>query len=161
MNLSFYFRAFGIVYKGKYNGEDIAIKEINSEIIDEKQLNDFIKEAELMKKLPKHPNIVKFIGITSNPFSIVTEFMEKKDLWTYLEKGERITDKEKMKWMIQISCGMSQLSEHHIIHRDLAARNCLLDHELNVKISDFGLSRIADTNNQVYSKSEIGPLVRI
>ena len=36
----------------------------------------------------------------------------------------------------------------------------LLNEKLDVKISDFGLSRMVDINNQVYSKSEVGPLVR-
>ena len=72
-----------------------------------------------------------------------------------------INEEQNIKWMVQICDGMCHLIESKIIHRDLAARNCLLDKELNIKISDFGLSRIVDTNNQVYSKSEVGPLVTI
>ena len=75
--------------------------------------------------------------------------------------NNEINEEQKMKWMIQICDGMRHLIESKIIHRDLAARNCLLDGELNIKISDFGLSRIADTNNQIYSKSDVGPLVNI
>jgi serine/threonine protein kinase len=102
---------------------------------------------------------LKFIAISSNPFCIITEFLEKGDLFNYLknEKNE-ISDEQKLKWMIEICNGMIRLVEINIIHRDLAARNCLLNSSLNIKISDFGLSRIMDTNNQVYSKSEVGSL---
>ena len=85
--------------------------------------------------------------------------VEKGDLFSYLKSDVEINEKQKMLWIKEICLGMSYLIESKIIHRDLAARNCLLNSELNIKISDFGLSRIVDSNNQIYSKSEIGPLV--
>ena len=155
----FFSSAFGIVYLGKYRGQYVAIKEINGNIVDEEEIQSFVQEAELMRKLPKHPHILNFIGISPDPFCIITEFVEKGDLADYLKTNNEINEKQKINWMIDICEGMEHLALHHIIHRDLATRNCLLDSELNVKISDFGLSRIADRNNQIYSKSEVGPLV--
>jgi len=113
-----------------------------------------------MRTLPQHPNILTLIGISSQPFCIITEFMEKGDLFNYLKNNKSIDEQQKLKWMIDICEGMKHLAQHHIIHRDLAARNCLLDSKLTAKISDFGLARIADTSNQIYSKSNVGPLVK-
>ena len=42
----------------------------------------------------------------------------------------------------QIAKGLEHLSSKNIVHRDIAARNILVDKNDDVRISDFGLSRI-------------------
>lgn len=43
---------------------------------------------------------------------------------------------------------MHHLHSEGVIHRDLAARNLLLDANLCIKISDFGMSRVITVDQQ-------------
>ena len=42
---------------------------------------------------------------------------------------------------LDASAGMQYLESKNCIHRDLAARNFLVDSDLSVRVSDFGMSR--------------------
>jgi serine/threonine protein kinase len=59
-----------------------------------------------------------------------------------------------LRMMHHIATGMKCLSDLGVIHRDLACRNILLGENMEVKISDFGLSR----ENGVYIKTTTGKL---
>jgi len=50
------------------------------------------------------------------------------------------------------------LSSLGIVHRDLACRNVLVGEYKNLKINDFGLSRVTSSTNDVYVKTTRGRL---
>ncbi|KJE94723.1 tyrosine-protein kinase transforming protein Src [Capsaspora owczarzaki ATCC 30864] len=120
--------------------------------------NDFIEEANMMAQF-RHPNIVLMVAglLEERPFQIVLEFIAYGDLRSVLVKSRRAripwTVTEFSHVLAQIASAMEYLGSIRFLHCDLAARNCLVGPNLQVKLSDFGLSReLLDEKN--YHRNE-------
>ncbi|XP_077625768.1 cytoplasmic tyrosine-protein kinase BMX isoform X3 [Crocuta crocuta] len=132
---------FGVVHLGKWKGQyDVAIKMIKEGSMSE---DEFFQEAQTMMKL-SHPKLVKFYGVCSKryPIYIVTEYITNGCLLNYLKShGKGLETSQLLEMCYDVCEGMAFLESHQFIHRDLAARNCLVDSDLSVKVSDFGMTR--------------------
>lgn len=51
---------------------------------------------------------------------------------------------------LYLRIGMAYLEEKRLVHRDLAARNVLVQTPSCVKITDFGLAKLLDINEDEY-----------
>lgn len=143
--------SFGAVNEGKLNGTKVAVKTIqrDGQPNAENNIDSFKKEAELNCQL-RHPNIVLFMGISVQPTKvcIVTELMARGNVRDLLvgtpKKQIRLDWGLRQQWALDTAQGMAYLHSHDppMIHRDLKTTNLLVDRGMNVKICDFGLSRI-------------------
>ncbi|PRP74098.1 Protein kinase domain containing protein, partial [Planoprotostelium fungivorum] len=154
--------AFGVVYSVQWRGINAAVKQvINQSTLTQQSLDEFLGEIKLMQNLRPHPNVVLFLGITvtPDPLGMVTEFCHGGSLLSYLNKNADLDHDTKFKFIKGIALGMVHLSAEKIVHRDLAARNVLLTEHLEPKISDFGLSRLTETeDNAGQTQSMVGPI---
>ena len=76
------------------------------------------------------------------PPLLVLEYLAGGSLEDWLPtNGPALSGSELRAILHQVALGLSGLGRLGIVHRDLAARNILIDADLSVKISDFGLSR--------------------
>nr|XP_009406071.1 PREDICTED: serine/threonine-protein kinase STY46-like [Musa acuminata subsp. malaccensis] len=134
----------GDLFRGSYLGQDVAIKVIRSDHLNESLLLEFHQEVSILKKI-QHENVVRFIGVCTKPsqFCIVTEYMHGGNLYDYLHKHHNILELTMLlKFAIDICKGMEYLHQNNIIHRDLKTANLLMDSNLVVKVADFGVARI-------------------
>ncbi|KFQ31788.1 Cytoplasmic tyrosine-protein kinase BMX, partial [Mesitornis unicolor] len=132
---------FGVVHLGKWKGKyDVAIKMIKEGAMSE---DEFIEEAQTMMKL-NHPKLVRLYGVCSKsyPIYLVTEYMPNGCLLSYLRShGKELQPLQLLEICYDVCDAMAFLESCQFIHRDLAARNCLVDSNLTVKVSDFGMTR--------------------
>uniref|UniRef100_A0A8C2PR14 Receptor protein-tyrosine kinase n=1 Tax=Cyprinus carpio TaxID=7962 RepID=A0A8C2PR14_CYPCA len=149
--------AFGTVYKGIWvpEGETVkipvAIKILN-ESTGPKANVEFMDEALIMASM-EHPHLVRLLGVCLSPtIQLVTQLMPHGCLLDYVhEHQENIGSQLLLNWCVQIAKGMMYLEERRLVHRDLAARNVLVKSPNHIKITDFGLARLLETDKKEYS----------
>ncbi|XP_041952860.1 protein-tyrosine kinase 6b [Alosa sapidissima] len=135
---------FAEVYRGKWkNRISVAIKILkNNEYLNQQE---FHQEVQILKKL-RHRHLISLFAIctSSEPFYIITEFMEKGNLLDFLRgpEGRALDQVCLVDMAAQVADGMSYLELQNSIHRDLAARNVLVGENYICKVADFGLARI-------------------
>ncbi|KAF7783883.1 hypothetical protein Agabi119p4_48 [Agaricus bisporus var. burnettii] len=122
-------------------GHLVAMKYISKAVIHrEKTKTRVRREYEYMRAL-RHPHVIKLYEVISTPTDIifVLEFAGG-ELFNYIVANGRMPESRARKFFQQIISGIEYSHRLKIVHRDLKPENILLDDDLNVKITDFGLS---------------------
>lgn len=138
------------VYKAKDHtlGRFVAIKVLKQEFSEDVNfVTKFRTEAQSAAGL-EHPNIVNIydVGSENGLYYIVMECIEGITLKTYIEKKGQISFKEAVSIAIQVGRGIEAAHSKHIIHRDIKPQNIIISTEGKVKVTDFGIARVASSS---------------
>ncbi|XP_009370532.1 probable serine/threonine-protein kinase SIS8 isoform X3 [Pyrus x bretschneideri] len=148
---------FGEVFRGVWNGTDVAIKVFLEQDLTAENMEDFCNEISILSRL-RHPNVILFLGACTKPprLSMVTEYMEMGSLYYLIHlsgQKKKLSWRKRLRMLRDICRGLMCMHRMKIVHRDLKSANCLVNKHWTVKLCDFGLSRIMSETNMKDSSS--------
>jgi len=131
--------------------EAVAVKLLDLKVgaNEAEEIKELFKRESLALSQLNHENIIEYLdsGIEDNQFYIVTNYFQSDNLEDYVVQRE-LGIEEKLQILIKILEGIAEAHNKNIIHRDLKPRNILVSNSDNVKIIDFGISKILGINNR-------------
>ncbi|CAK9158043.1 unnamed protein product [Ilex paraguariensis] len=130
-------------------GESMAIKVIDKEKVLRFGLMEQIKREISVMRLVRHPNIVQLFEVmaTKTKIYFVMEYAKGGELFSKVAKG-RLKEDVARKYFQQLINAVDFCHSRVVYHRDLKPENLLLDENENLKVSDFGLSALAESKHQ-------------
>ena len=136
-------------------GRLVAIKSINkTKIISERQKKKINIETNIMKTLSNSNYIVKFYETyeTKKHICIVMEYICAGDLLSYIRKRSKLNENIAKYIFKQIILALQYIHNNNIVHRDIKLDNILIDLDNKIKICDFGVSKIINSNDKMFEQ---------
>jgi hypothetical protein len=108
-----------------------------------------------------HPNIVQVFDFAEegDVAYIVMELVNGRELKTFFDAKERFELKEVVHIMGELCEALHFAHNANIIHRDIKPANVMIDSQGRVKLTDFGVARVTDTDRTVSDRTQAGAIV--
>ena len=151
----------GSVYlaQNKYiTQQKVAIKVINSNMINDFTRKTFAQEADRLARL-NHPNIVHFINYhidDAGNIYLIMEYADGYSLEDYIKNVSGLIVEEKICAFFEpLLDAFDYAHKHKIIHKDIKPSNIIITKEGVPKILDFGIAAILDDRGESEDKDVI------
>lgn len=130
-------------------GQSVAIKVIDKAKVSRVGLINQIKREISIMKLVRHPNILQLYEVmaTKTKIYFALEYAKGGELFDKVANG-KLKEQTARKYFHQLIKAVDFCHSRGVYHRDLKPENLLLDENENLKVSDFGLSALAESKHQ-------------
>ena len=140
-----------------YKAEDVvlrrvvAIKVLRDDLSDESNLvEQFLREARAVAHL-SHPNVVAVhdVGSDWKRHYMVLEHVAGEDLKYHIRLDAPFSLEHALDYAIQICAGVGHAHQHGLVHCDIKPQNILVTPDGQVKVADFGISRLLNATQPI------------
>lgn len=154
----------GDVYKAHCHKLDriVAIKILKVEYnSDENFIRKFRRES-LAAASISHPNIVGIYDVGSEEVDgeqihyIVMEYIDGKTLKEIITENGPLKQSVALNYSIQIAEALKVAHAKGIVHRDIKSQNIMVTKDDRVKVTDFGIARVADNSTVTATNAVMG-----
>lgn len=149
--------AFGsafLVQKRDDKGILHVAKSIRLPSLSQQEREAALREAECLKKV-SHPNVIAYIGcfLEEKKLHIIMEYADRGDLGQKIlrrrEESRPISESTILRYFVQLAGALEHIHFLNILHRDVKPMNIfLVGREEQVKLGDFGIARVLDSQTQ-------------
>uniref|UniRef100_A0A182UF91 non-specific serine/threonine protein kinase n=1 Tax=Anopheles melas TaxID=34690 RepID=A0A182UF91_9DIPT len=152
--------SFGVavLYERQSDGQQVVMKQIALGNLAKPEREMAMNEVEVFSKL-HHPNIIAYLGSSVRGDVLLIE-MEYADGGTLAQmlaersQSEPLPERFVLNIFEQLASALSYMHSQNILHRDLKTANVFLHGKGTVKVGDFGISKIMNSN--VHAQTVLG-----
>ncbi|CAI2371367.1 unnamed protein product [Moneuplotes crassus] len=151
---------FSKVFKAENADSEFVLKIIrkDKEFSRLREKNLMFHECAILRNIPKHPNIVDFLGanlegvqdyqgVRLNISYLALEFCKNGSLEDFMRNNlSRLSMEACRFYFIQVASAVQHLHLLNIAHLDIKPDNVLLDSNYNAKLTDFGIAQLMTTS---------------
>jgi len=142
----------GMVYKARDRelAEDVAIKTLRSTAMsdDPTVVERFKTEIRLARRI-SHRNVVRThdLGDSNGAYYVTMEYVEGITVRELIDMRGHLSVASTLGIAQQLAASLEVAHEQGVIHRDIKPQNMLLDPDGVLKVMDFGIARLAQSNS--------------
>lgn len=141
--------------------EEVAIKLLKPDVMDAMPdlIGRFKREADLLLQL-NHPHIVRIISTVDEDdlHYLVMDYLPGGTLKDMIAAEGALPIDRVLNMALDLGDALTRAHRLHIIHRDLKPANVLLADDGSPRLSDFGISRVADSTTLTKSGALVGTI---